>query len=143
MELLQDPGEGLPVLLQRPLVLGARRVVVVRHLGELLLGDGLVLHDIGDLPHLRRDLASPNPSSAARHGTERELSREFRIQRSDSSMEDGDGAALLPCSRLWRDQTPVGARNGGCGEEESNIREDVLTLGASACTDITIRIISE
>jgi len=35
------------------------------------------------------------------------------------------------------------ARDGGCGEEESNIREDeVLTLGASARTDIATRIVS-
>ena len=39
MELLQDPGEGLPVLLERPLVLGAGGVVVVGHLGKLLLRD--------------------------------------------------------------------------------------------------------
>jgi hypothetical protein len=57
-------------------------------------------------------------------------------------MEDGDGVALLPCSRLRRDWSPVGARNGGCGEEESNIRDEVLIVGASACTDIAIRIIS-
>ena len=44
---LQDPGEGLPVLLERPLVLGAGGVVVVGHLGKLLLRDGLVLHDQG------------------------------------------------------------------------------------------------
>ena len=51
MGCLQDPGEGLPVLFERPLVLGAGGVVVVGHLGKLLLRDGLVLHHVGDLTH--------------------------------------------------------------------------------------------
>lgn len=59
---LQDPGECLPVLLESPLILSSRGVVVVDHLRKLLLRDGLVLRDIGDLPHLRAELAeSPTP----------------------------------------------------------------------------------
>jgi hypothetical protein len=58
---LQDPREGLPVLLESPLVLRARGVVVVRHLGKLLLRDGLVLHDVCDLPHLALAAGIPAP----------------------------------------------------------------------------------
>lgn len=50
---LQNPREGVPVLPESPLILCTRRVVVVDHLRQLLLRDGLILVDICDF-HLRR-----------------------------------------------------------------------------------------
>lgn len=74
---LQDPGEGLPILIERPLVFGAGGVVVVGHLGKLLLRDGLVLHDVGDLPHG----ASSSPPAGEPPATPLAARRKRKLER--------------------------------------------------------------
>ena len=51
LDSLQDSGEGLPVLVERPLILCAGGVVVVHHLRELLPGKFLVLGHVRDHLH--------------------------------------------------------------------------------------------
>lgn len=49
LESLQDSREGISILAQSPLVLCTRCIVIEYHLGQLLLGDPLILADIGYL----------------------------------------------------------------------------------------------